>query len=117
MSARQLLSDTAGWGLLVGLATPYLTAVVQQPGWSSKTKRLVAVGVAVLVGAATCLANGTLDDGKTVLQTIAAVLIASQAVYARLARPSAEAVERNVLAFKHKPVAGRHLARVGPADD
>lgn len=112
MSARELLSDTAGWGLLVGLVTPYATAVVQQPGWSGRTKRIVAVAVAVAVGVATCLANGTLLDGSTVLGTIAAVLISSQAVYARLARPSAAAVERNVLALKQKPPAGRHLAPV-----
>lgn len=75
------LSDTTTWGVIVGVVLPWLTAVVQQPHWTNVQRKVAAIVVAVVGGLLTALANGTLDEGKTVLSTIAALLVASQATY------------------------------------
>lgn len=100
-----LLNDTASWGLLVGVVLPLLTAVVQQPRWSPTVRRAVAVAAAVVGGVLTCLADGTLADGGTVLETVAVVLVASQALYATLWQRAAAAVETAT-----SPGAQRHAA-------
>lgn len=80
------LADTTTWGLIVGVVLPWLTALVQQPTWSTGTRRAVAVAAAVVGGVLTALANGTIGEGKTVLATVAAVLVAAQATYESLWR-------------------------------
>jgi hypothetical protein len=75
------LSDTTTWGLVVGVVLPWLTAVVQQPRWTVTQRKVVAIVIAVIGGLLTALANGTLDEGRTVLSTFAALLVASQATY------------------------------------
>jgi NhaP-type Na+/H+ or K+/H+ antiporter len=89
------LADSTTWGLILGTVLPPLTAVVQQPRWTDNQRKIVAVLVAVLAGVLTCLANGALHDGQTVLATVAAVLVASQAAYRGLWKDSlAAAIER-----------------------
>lgn len=76
------LGDTESWGLLVGVFLPLLVAVVQQPHWTPSVRWAVGWGCAIVAGALTCLANGTLGDGATVLRTCAVVLVAAQAAHA-----------------------------------
>ena len=75
------LADTASWGLIVGLVLPWLTAVVQQPTWSNSQRKAAAIAVAAVAAVGTCLANGTLDEGQTVLATFAVLLSTGQALY------------------------------------
>jgi len=82
-----ILSDTASWGLIVGVLLPLLTALVQQPSWSRPARVAVAVLASGIAGVLTCLAAGTFDLGN-VLGTVAAVLVAAQASYESLWQPS-----------------------------
>jgi hypothetical protein len=82
--------DTVSWGLIAGVVTPWLTSIVQQPRWSNRTRAWVGAGISVVIGILTCLVNGDLhaQEGQTVLATVAAVLVASQAAYSQLWKPT-----------------------------
>ncbi|MCX5070837.1 hypothetical protein OOJ91_33875 [Micromonospora lupini] len=75
------VQDTPSWALLVGVVTPFLVSIVNQPQWSKPVRQTVAVLVAVVLGVLGCLADGTLGDGMTVLQVITVVAVASHAAY------------------------------------
>lgn len=99
------LTDTVSWGLVLGVFLPWATALVQQPGWSADTRKIVAVASAIAAGVLTCLANGSLDQGQTVLATVAIILTASQTAYRGLwkARPDTpEGVANDSLALASK---------------
>lgn len=82
--------DTVSWGLILGVVTPLLTAIVQQPKWKwgRGLRAVVGAVISVLVGIGTCLANGDIHSGQTVLATIAVVLVAAQATYSQLWKPT-----------------------------
>jgi peptidoglycan/LPS O-acetylase OafA/YrhL len=82
------LTDTMSWGLILGVVLPLLTALVQQPTWPKPVRAAVGLAAAVLGGFVTCLANGTIDHGQTLLATIAAVLVAAQATYKGFYQPT-----------------------------
>lgn len=84
MDLNELLSNTALWGLLLGLVTPLATAVVQRPGWSARTRTLVGHGVSLLVGALTVLASGEIENGTVTAATLFAVLAASKIAYTQV---------------------------------
>lgn len=86
-----MLSDSASWGLILGVVLPLLTAVVQQPNWSQGVRRLVAVVAAMAGGVLTALANGQVGSGQTVIQTVTAVLVAAQASYDLIWKPTGAA--------------------------
>ena len=73
--------DTPSWSLLVGVLTPFLVSIVNQPQWSKPVRQTVAVLVAVALGVIGCLADGSISDGMTVLQVIAVIAVASHAAY------------------------------------
>lgn len=75
----------------VGAVLPLLIAVVQQPFWSARVKRIVAVVVAGIAGVATVASTGGIDQftqGVPALGTIVAVLAASQAAHDLVWKPS-----------------------------
>jgi hypothetical protein len=78
------LADTATWGLVLGVFLPWVTALVQQPRWSTDTRKLVSIIAAIVGGVLVCLTNGSLDEGQTLLATFATVLVASQTTYRNL---------------------------------
>jgi hypothetical protein len=80
--------DTVSWGLILGVLTPLATALVQQPRWGTKTRAVVGALVAIVVGVVTCLANGDIESGQTVLATVAVVLVAAQATYKGFWQPT-----------------------------
>lgn len=84
--------QTIATGSGVGAVLPLLTAVVQQPFWSARIKRIVAVVVAGIAGVVTVASTGGLDQfthGVPTLATIGAVLAASQASHDLVWKPSA----------------------------
>lgn len=87
-------SDTAALAGIVGILAPLLTAVVQQPTWSTQVRRIVAVVIALVLGAATAAVGGQLGDGSTLLTALAAVLVASQATYGTLWGAATQAIEQ-----------------------
>lgn len=99
------LFDTASWGLILGVLLPLLTSVVQQPTWSAPLRAVVGLVAAVIGGFVTCLANGTVGDGQTLLSTIAVVLVAAQATYRGFYKPTGVAPG---IEAATSPRAGRH---------
>ncbi len=81
------------WPLILGVLAPLITALVQQPKWSSNVRRAVAVAVAVVLGALASYVDGTLSLNGDLLGAVATVLIASQATYNTLWRHAAPALE------------------------
>lgn len=86
--SMSVFADSASWGLILGILTPLLVSVVQQPTWSPRTRAMVAAVAAVVVGFLTVLANGGLDSGQTLLGVIALVLVASNTAYKTLWKPT-----------------------------
>jgi hypothetical protein len=83
--------ETLAAGSGVGAVLPLLIAVVQQPFWSARVKRIVAVVVAGIAGVVTVASTGGLDQfthGIPTLGTIGAVLAASQAAHDLVWKPS-----------------------------
>lgn len=85
---------------LVGVLTPLATAVVQQPTWTPRLRSIVGVVVSVVLAAATVygeqaahLTHATLP---TLLGAVTAVIVAAQATYHGLYKPTglAPALER-----------------------
>jgi hypothetical protein len=89
--------EVLAWGTIVGAVLPYLIALVQQPRWSGTVKRVVALVAAVVFGIGTAVVNGQLDNvaptRESLLTAVAAVFVASQAVYARFAWPTTARLE------------------------
>lgn len=83
-STGSIATTTALWGLIVGVITPPLVAIIQQPGWSTQVRSVVGVAIAVLFAVVTCWVDGSLGHGQTLLATIGAVLVASQTTYREL---------------------------------
>jgi hypothetical protein len=91
------MSQVEAWTLLVGAIVPVLVAVVNQPGWNATVRRIVAVGVSLVIGLGTVVAQGLADFSPAgALVTIAAVVGAAQAAYALIWKPSGttDSVER-----------------------
>lgn len=97
-----LFADTASWALILGVLTPLLTAVVQQPRWSPRLRAIASAVVSVVVGVLTVLANGVDlsawngDKAQITLGVVALVLVASNTAYKTLWKPTgvAPAIER-----------------------
>lgn len=93
-SVHAALADTTAWSALLGLFTPYLVALVNQPSWPRQVRTGVAIAVSVVVGVATSAANGTFTHPLSTFGSVAIVLAASQAAYGRLFPAAVAAVER-----------------------
>jgi peptidoglycan/LPS O-acetylase OafA/YrhL len=83
-STGSVVTSTTLWGLVVGLVTPPIVAIIQKPGWSSRTRSLVGVGVALVFAVGTCWVDGSIGHGQTLITTFGAVLVASQTTYREL---------------------------------
>lgn len=80
-------NDTASWALILGILTPLVVSVVQQPKWPEQLRAGVAAVAAVVVGVVTILANGGFSDTSGVLGILALVLVASNTAYKTLWKP------------------------------
>lgn len=81
------LQNPAALGLIVGVLLPLLTSVVQNPRLTRPVRVLIAVGSAVLAATVTVIAAGQFDPGNW-LATVAAVLVAAQASFESIWKPS-----------------------------
>ncbi|RSS97269.1 hypothetical protein EF903_01740 [Streptomyces sp. WAC05292] len=102
--------DSIAAGSAVGALLPLLTAVVQRPQWSVRTKKIVAVVTALFAGVVTVASIGgpeQFQQGLPTLGTLAAVLAASQSAYDLVWKPStiAPAIE-SATSPKVAPTAG-----------
>lgn len=78
-------------GLLVGVITPPITAVIQRPTWSKNTRIVVAGAASVVLGFITAATTGALTDPGNLFAVIAAVAVAAEATYEKLWQPSGAA--------------------------
>lgn len=89
-----VFADTASWALILGVLTPLLVALVQQPQWTARTRALVSLLASIVVGVLTVLANGvdltvwTGNKAQTLLGVIALVMVASNTAYKTLWKPT-----------------------------
>ena len=95
---------------LVGLALPFLAAVLKQDKFSAKVNNLIAIGSAVLAGVLTALVQNQLSL-SSITQSVVAVVVLSHTAYEALYKPQgwAETIQR-LTSFHHGsttyPVAG-----------
>lgn len=82
------LDDTVSWGVFAGVFTPILVSVAQRSTWTGLTRTLVGIGISIVIGILTCLADGTFTHTKTLLATVAAVTLVSVTTYHGLWKPS-----------------------------
>lgn len=93
------MTQTEMWAVIIGFVTPLLVAVVNQPQWTRNQKRVLAVGVSVIVGVLNLVAQGAFTEQSLTwsgaLASLVLVIGAAQASYALLWKPSgvAETVE------------------------
>lgn len=86
----------AGVLVLLALVAPYVQALIQRPSWSPTVKKIVSVGLAVVL-TAVVLAFYYVYTGETVPDWPVLVLLAivvAQASYTLVTKPSATAVEQ-----------------------
>lgn len=94
--SNDVFTDSASWALILGVLSPLLLSVVQQPRWPNSVRAALTAVASVVIGVVTVLANGGLEDASGVLGIIALVLVASNAAYRNLWKPTgiAPAIER-----------------------
>ncbi|NML55189.1 hypothetical protein HHL19_35310 [Streptomyces sp. R302] len=88
MSAT-LNSITAG--AQVGALLPLITAVIQRRTWSASRKKAVAVAFSVLTGLVTVASEGgwaQFQNGKLTTVTVLSVVVAAQAAYSLIWKPT-----------------------------
>lgn len=56
------MSNVDVWQWIVAILTPYIVSLVNRPTWSRTTKRLVMVGVSILVAFGTAWVEGDFAD-------------------------------------------------------
>ena len=87
------MSSVQAWSMILGLITPFVIAVVNNPAWNAATKRVVSVVISVLVGVMNLLVSGVALDWADyslsgVLVNLALVIGSAQAAYALLWKPT-----------------------------
>lgn len=90
----------SAWLLLLPFLALLLQAIVNQPTWSAKVKRWIAVGMATLMGVVYLVASGQIAEIPVAAQEVVvrfvivtvAVLISAQAVYGFL-KPVLDGIE------------------------
>jgi VIT1/CCC1 family predicted Fe2+/Mn2+ transporter len=75
------------WALVVGFLLPPALAVVQQTGWPSKVKAVVAFAASALAGAGTAYFQGDLT-GRRFVEAGLVVLVAAMATYHGFWKPT-----------------------------
>lgn len=86
-----LLNNPAVLALIVtllGVFTPLLTAVVQQPAWTKNVRQAVGVAVSVVVGFLTVVGSGALSGPIDTVAVVTAVVIAAKVAYDKLWQPT-----------------------------
>lgn len=109
---NDVFTDSASWALILGVLSPLLISVVQQPRWSDSVRAFLTLVFSVVIGVVTVLANGGLEDVSGVLGIIALVLVAANTAYRNFWKPTgiAPGIEQ---ATSPKPKAGHRAGDGG----
>ena len=81
------MSNLQLWSLIVGFFTPPVLAIIQQGGWSSRVRAVVAFGAALVAGAGTAYFQGDLT-GRRFVEAALVVLVAAIATYQSFWKPT-----------------------------
>jgi hypothetical protein len=84
---NELLEDPQSLGVIVGIALPLVTGIVQRPTMPTPLRVAIAVVASFVAGTTTVLMAGAFDASSW-LTTVAAVLVAAQASYESIWKPS-----------------------------
>lgn len=112
------MSNLDALTLLFTFVTPYVVAFVNRPHWTRTTKRLIMVGVAVVMGALNALVRGDFNnwDWGNFLPYLVTFVGAVQIIYAGLEafRPTQKSLDKAEMTFtKVTPItAARQKAMV-----
>lgn len=84
------LEETASVILALGGLLPLLTAALEQPGWSARTRTWVSVAVSVLAGLVAYVTQNGLDfsSPSLIVTFLVGVTLASATSYKTLWKPS-----------------------------
>lgn len=95
MAEFELPAVPASIVTILGILTPYLVALVNQPRWSATQKRVIgAVGSFAVSGAAIAIYYGVSGEPVTNWWSMLLLgLLVSQTAYALVAKPSAKTLE------------------------
>jgi peptidoglycan/LPS O-acetylase OafA/YrhL len=85
MDAVNGLSDLALWSLIVGFISPWLIAVIQQPGWSKGLRSVVTFVWCIVAAGVTALLQGDLGV-RSLLSAILLVFAMTLVTYQGLAK-------------------------------
>ena len=80
-------SNLAMWSLIVGTVLPPLIAIIQQPGWKTWVRTVVAVIIAIIAGFGTVYFLGGINTEDWITSTLI-VLVASIATYKGMWAPA-----------------------------
>jgi hypothetical protein len=74
---------------IAGLLSPFLTALLNQPAFSSQTRGMIATGVAIVLGlAATAITGGFSLGAAGAAGSVLAVVGVSQTLYSVILKPT-----------------------------
>lgn len=86
------MTAVEAWSLILGVITPTLVAIVNNPQWSGQKKRLVALAIAAVTGIVNVYVNNAFTgwelSAEGVLVNLALVIGASQAAYSTVWKPT-----------------------------
>lgn len=83
-----LFTDLTFWGALLGVVTPLVTAVAQQPYFTKRVRTALGVSASAVVGLLTVLANGELQNAPATVTTVVTVILAAEVAYRNVWQPS-----------------------------
>lgn len=91
--------------LAVGSVLPLLTAVVEQPHWSPRTRTIIGVALSIVAGLATYVAQFglNLDSPAAIVATVAGVVLAAAAAYKGIWKSSGVAPRIEYATSKKRP--------------
>jgi hypothetical protein len=98
------VTDTQMWALIVGVLLPPVVAAVQQPGFPTWLRSVIAVAASAVAGFVTVLVTGQLG-GRSVVTAVLLTLVAAVSSYESVWKPTgiAPRVEAATSPRRHQP--------------
>lgn len=81
------MSDLERWSLLVGILSPLLISVIQQPGWRRPLRAIVGLIMCVLIALGTAYFNGDFHE-RGIVSSLLLIFLAAMTAYRNLWRPT-----------------------------
>lgn len=79
-----LAGDPASVGIIVGIVTPLLVALIQRPTMSKQLRTVIAIAAAVIIGLISAAASGQLSQPSSALTLIVVLYATCEAAYQKI---------------------------------